>query len=49
MLGGTRYNSRGVDNNGFVANYVETEQIFETSNNIISFLQLRGSLPFYWE
>lgn len=49
MMGGTRYNSRGVDNNGFVANYVETEQIIETSNIISSFTQLRGSLPFYWE
>ena len=30
-MGGTRFNSRGVDNNGLVANYVETEQIFECS------------------
>lgn len=37
MMGGTRYNSRGVDNNGFVANYVETEQIVETSEIISSF------------
>ena len=25
MQGGTRYNHRGIDNLGFVANYVETE------------------------
>jgi phosphatidylinositol-bisphosphatase len=25
--GGTRYNHRGVDSEGFVANYAETEQI----------------------
>lgn len=24
-MGGTRYNARGIDNNGFVANYVESE------------------------
>ena len=25
ILGGTRYNCRGIDNNGHVSNYVETE------------------------
>lgn len=49
LMGGTRYNSRGIDNNGFVGNYVETEQIVETSNSIFTFKQFRGSLPFYWE
>ena len=48
-MGGTRYNSRGIDNNGYVANYVETEQIVESSGGIFVFKQVRGSLPFYWE
>lgn len=25
IMGGTRYNARGIDNNGFVANFVESE------------------------
>lgn len=49
LMGGTRYNSRGIDNNGFVGNYVETEQIVETDNSLYTFKQVRGSLPFYWE
>ena len=38
MMGGTRYNSRGIDNNGYVANYVETELIILRENNIKSFV-----------
>ena len=49
LMGGTRYNSRGIDNNGYVANYCETEQFIETKNNIFVYKQLRGSIPFYWE
>ncbi len=45
---GTRYNIRGLDHEGNVANYAETEQIVETSNQVLSFLQLRGSIPLYW-
>lgn len=49
IMGGTRYNSRGIDNGGNVANFVETETIFQTKNSVFSLRQLRGSLPFYWE
>lgn len=49
LMGGTRYNSRGIDNNGYVGNYVETEQIIETPTSLFTFKQVRGSLPFYWE
>jgi hypothetical protein len=49
LMGGTRYNNRGVDNSGHVANYVETEQFVFFKNKILRFLQIRGSLPFYWE
>ncbi|OMJ07270.1 Phosphatidylinositide phosphatase SAC1 [Smittium culicis] len=57
--GCTRYFSRGVDDDGNVSNYAETEQIVEigkTGNDvfkssygkIISYLQLRGSIPIKW-
>lgn len=50
---GLRYLRRGVDENGFVANMVETEQIlsrssWDTSCPIYSFLQIRGSIPLFW-
>jgi hypothetical protein len=46
---GTRYLTRGVDDNGHVANHVETEQILKIKNNLFSFLQLRGSVPIFFE
>lgn len=45
---GTRYKRRGVDESGKCANYVETEQIFEYSSHIVSFVQIRGSVPIFW-
>lgn len=45
---GTRYKRRGVDESGKCANYVETEQIFEYSSHIVSFVQVRGSVPVFW-
>ncbi|XP_064466053.1 phosphatidylinositide phosphatase SAC2-like [Ornithodoros turicata] len=45
---GTRYKRRGVDENGKCANYVETEQIFEHGHHIVSFVQIRGSVPVFW-
>ena len=45
---GTRYNMRGADPVGNVANFVETEQIVEYNNHFISFLQVRGSIPLSW-
>lgn len=45
---GTRYKRRGVDDNGKVANYVETEQILKFNQHIVSFVQTRGSIPVYW-
>jgi len=35
--------------NGNVANFVETEQIVEHNDTLTSFVQIRGSLPFYWK
>ncbi|KAH8699066.1 SacI domain protein [Talaromyces proteolyticus] len=50
---GLRYLRRGVDDDGNTANTVETEQIlstpnWETSRNVYSLLQLRGSIPLYF-
>ncbi|KAF8607527.1 inositol polyphosphate phosphatase [Ceratobasidium sp. AG-I] len=46
---GTRFNTRGVDDDGNVANFVETETIFSTKNNCWSYVQIRGSVPLFWE
>ena len=46
---GTRYNTRGIDDNGNVANYCESEQILITGDNLYSFCQLRGSAPVFFE
>lgn len=45
---GTRYKRRGVDENGYVANYVETEQCLLFGDHILSFVQVRGSVPVFW-
>jgi phosphatidylinositol 4-phosphatase len=45
---GTRYKRRGIDDEGYVANYVETEQILSLRQHQISFTQIRGSVPLYW-
>ncbi|KAJ3135571.1 Phosphatidylinositide phosphatase SAC1 [Physocladia obscura] len=50
---GTRYNRRGVDSDGNVANYVETEQVLSVTTidgvqRVASYLQTRGSIPLYW-
>ncbi|CCK71073.1 phosphatidylinositol-3-phosphatase SAC1 KNAG_0G00140 [Huiozyma naganishii CBS 8797] len=50
---GTRYFRRGVDEDGNVGNFNETEQISIVQNNdntseVFSFLQTRGSVPVYW-
>jgi len=45
---GTRYKRRGVDEEGKVANYVETEQIVLYHSYALSFVQVRGSIPIFW-
>jgi len=37
---GTRYNIRGIDTDGQVANFVETEQIIECGNSRCSYVQV---------
>lgn len=47
---GTRFNSRGIDDDGNVANWVETETVFCTPNGMcFSYVQTRGSVPAFWE
>ncbi|KAJ3380706.1 inositol polyphosphate 5-phosphatase [Lobulomyces angularis] len=46
---GTRFNTRGIDDNGNVSNFVETEFMFFTKNYSFSFTQIRGSVPLFWE
>lgn len=46
---GTRFFTRGIDSDGHVGNYNETEQIVITENNTITaFVQTRGSIPLFW-
>jgi hypothetical protein len=46
---GTKLNVRGIDEDGYTANFVETEQIVEGPNTFFSFIQVRGSIPLFWE
>ncbi|XP_048057143.1 phosphatidylinositol-3-phosphatase SAC1-A [Megalobrama amblycephala] len=45
---GVRYYVRGIDSEGHAANFVETEQIVQYNNARASFVQTRGSMPFFW-
>lgn len=46
---GTRFNVRGVNDDGHVANFVETEQLIIYEGHESSFVQIRGSVPLFWE
>jgi len=47
---GTRFNVRGIDKSGNVANNVESEQIVITDNgHVTSLVQTRGSIPVFWK
>lgn len=49
---GLRFQRRGIDEDGHVANFVETELMVrvlcEDRWNIFSFTQVRGSIPLFW-
>ncbi|CAH1957103.1 unnamed protein product [Acanthoscelides obtectus] len=49
LRAGTRWFRRGVDRDGNVANFVETEQIVEFQGDRASFVQIRGSIPLFWQ
>lgn len=44
-----RFNVRGTNDEGHVANFVETEQVIFLDNEITSYIQTRGSVPLFWE
>ena len=47
---GTRFNARGLDDEGNVANFVETEMVFWSPPGVcFSYAQVRGSVPIFWE
>lgn len=47
---GTRFNSRGIDDDGNVANFVETETMYWSPSGVVfSYVQVRGSVPVFWE
>lgn len=46
---GTRFNTRGIDDDGNVANFVESETLILSDSNLFSFIQIRGSVPLFFE
>ncbi|EPB75803.1 hypothetical protein ANCCEY_05097 [Ancylostoma ceylanicum] len=46
---GTRFNVRGANSLGCVANFVETEQVISFDESECSLVQIRGSVPLFWE
>ncbi|XP_056423067.1 synaptojanin-2 isoform X2 [Hyla sarda] len=46
---GARFHIRGVDDDGHVSNFVETEQTIYVDDDVSSFVQIRGSVPLFWE
>jgi len=46
---GTRFNTRGIDRGGNVANFAESEQICKVGDNYMSYVQTRGSIPLFWK
>lgn len=48
LWAGTRYNVRGIDADGHVANFVEVEQCVCVNGALTSFVQTRGSVPLFW-
>ncbi len=44
-----RLNVRGMNDEGHVANFVETELAIHCDNNVASFVQIRGLVPLFWE
>ena len=47
--GGTRLNARGIDDLGYVGNFVETESFIVIENQLKIFTQIRGSIPLFWK
>lgn len=45
---GVRYLRRGIDDSGSCANFVETEQLLVCGPRVLSFTQIRGSMPIFF-
>ncbi|CAJ0571375.1 unnamed protein product, partial [Mesorhabditis spiculigera] len=45
---GARYLRRGIDQDGNVANFVESELVLYMFGHHVSFVQIRGSIPMFW-
>lgn len=49
-MAGTRFNARGIDDDGNAANFVVTETVFSLSDgSCFGYTQVRGSIPIFWE
>ena len=46
---GARFRTRGIDDDGQVANFVETEVILATDSVCMSYVEIRGSVPLFWQ
>lgn len=46
---GTRYQSRGIDDDGNVSNFVETETLFAHQEYTFSHIIVRGTVPVFWD
>ncbi|PAV65221.1 hypothetical protein WR25_20741 isoform A [Diploscapter pachys] len=45
---GARYLRRGIDQQSYVANFVESELLINIFEHSLSFVQIRGSVPLFW-
>lgn len=46
---GTRFRSRGIDDDGNVSNFVESETLFAYQNLTFSYISVRGTVPVFWD
>ncbi|XP_067900876.1 LOW QUALITY PROTEIN: synaptojanin-2-like [Heterodontus francisci] len=46
---GASFYVQGTDDDGHVSNFVETEQVIYLDDAVSSFVQIRGSVPVFWE
>lgn len=46
---GARFRTRGIDDDGQVANFVESETILALGSVCVSYVQVRGSVPLFWQ
>ena len=44
-----RLNVRGINDDGHVANFVETEQAIFVDKSVASYVQVRGLVPLFWD